>query len=201
MDNADRLAAVFVATPSLRAQFFQQPYAVNWQALGTLKYWDDKPRPSAWPPWFWYLSLRYRKQRADLAKEAFDRITDDVAHHKLTASINTRCGKSCLETEHIATPKIFARRLACTTPGSKSSPVFERATPGRPAPMAARRRSRSSPTAPRAVIRPLHTSKQPRQHQERQPRELRALLVIDHLGSQIILVATEWCASENHVYL
>jgi len=89
LTDADYLAALLTATPSLRAQFFGNPIRTIGKALPPSKYWDYEGGSSIWFPWFWYQPLRYRKARRTLAKEVFDKVAGQVEDQTLSSSINT----------------------------------------------------------------------------------------------------------------
>ena len=87
--DADYLAALLTATPSLRAQFFGNPIRAIGKALPPSKYWAYEGGSSMLLPWFWYQPLRYRKARRALAKAVFDKVAGQVENQKLSSSINT----------------------------------------------------------------------------------------------------------------
>lgn len=89
LGDADYLAALLTATPSLRAQFFGNPIRAIGKALPTSRYWDYKEGSSMWLPWFWYQPLRYRKARRALAKAVFDKVAGQVENQTLSSAINT----------------------------------------------------------------------------------------------------------------
>jgi hypothetical protein len=89
LTDADYLAVLMTATPSLRAQFFTNPIRAIGKALPPSKYWDYQGGSSMWFPWFWYQPLRYRKARRTLAKEVFDKVASQVENQSLSSSINT----------------------------------------------------------------------------------------------------------------
>jgi len=87
--DADYLAALLTATPSLRAQFFGNPIRAIGKALPPPKYWNYTDGSSMLFPWFWYQPLRYHKARRRLAKEVFDKVAAQVENQTLSSSINT----------------------------------------------------------------------------------------------------------------
>ena len=88
-DDADRLAALLTATPSLRAQFFSNPMRAIGASLPPPKYWNYGEAGWVWLPWYWYRPLLYRRQRRDLAKNIFDKVAGEVVDQTLASSINT----------------------------------------------------------------------------------------------------------------
>lgn len=89
LTDADYLAALITATPSLRAQFFGDPIRTIGKALPPSKYWNYQGGSSMWCPWFWYQPLRFRDARRRLAKEVFDKVAGQVENKSLSSSINT----------------------------------------------------------------------------------------------------------------
>lgn len=89
LTDADYLAALLTATPSLRAQFFGNPIRTIGKSLPPPKYWDYHGGSSMWLPWFWYQPLRYRRERRALAKKVFDKVAGEVENQTLSSSINT----------------------------------------------------------------------------------------------------------------
>jgi hypothetical protein len=89
LTDADYLAALLTATPSLRAQFFGNPIRAIGKSLPPSKYWDYHGGSSMWLPWFWYQPLRYRRERRALAKAVFDKVASQVENQTLSSSINT----------------------------------------------------------------------------------------------------------------
>jgi hypothetical protein len=87
--DPDRLAALLTATPSLRAQFFSNPMRAIGASLPPPKYWDYGTAGWKWLPWYWYRPLLYRRQRRDLAKQVFERVSGEVVDQTLASSINT----------------------------------------------------------------------------------------------------------------
>jgi hypothetical protein len=89
LTDADYLAALLTATPSLRAQFFGNPIRAIGKALPPAKYWDYQEGSTLWLPWFWYQPLRYRRARRELAKQVFNKVAGQVENQTLSSSINT----------------------------------------------------------------------------------------------------------------
>lgn len=89
LTNADRLAALLTATPSLRAEFFASPMRTIGNSLPPPKFWSYGDAAWAWLPWYWYRPLLYRKQRRALAEEIFDKVAGQVVDQTLASAINT----------------------------------------------------------------------------------------------------------------
>ncbi len=88
--DADRLAALLTATPSLRAQFFSNPMHAIGASLPPAKYWNyGEAGWQKWLPWYWYRPLLYRRQRRLLATEIFEKVSGEVVDQTLASSINT----------------------------------------------------------------------------------------------------------------
>lgn len=88
-EDADRFAALMVATPSQRAAFFANPVRAIGNSLPPPKYWNYKDGSSPWWPWFWYRPLRFRRDRRRIVREVFDKVADQVVDQTLASSINT----------------------------------------------------------------------------------------------------------------
>jgi hypothetical protein len=93
--DAEVLAALLISTPNLRARLFADPTRQAGRSLPPAKSWDYTPPRSGWYPWNWYGSpFRYRKERAQLAKEVLRQVTEQVKGDEsqrqgIVASVNT----------------------------------------------------------------------------------------------------------------
>jgi hypothetical protein len=85
---ADRLAALMVATPSLRAEFFANPVKTIGTALPSPRYWSYKDSAFCWP-WWWRHPIKFGEGRRLVVHSVFERVADQVIGKELSSSINT----------------------------------------------------------------------------------------------------------------